>query len=145
MIVTAVMRNPTLQPFSYPILSITSSWRVLWFPKFDMLAIIVTYIPENLDSVMLLMIMESRKNWMDDRIVSQIRQMLADTSELIFRTKITKTETNLIAVMLWVLFSKELLSEKYLLAKWVATNAGIRLKFERVVSSYFEKPWFFIS
>lgn len=58
-----VKTKPKITAFSYPTLLMTSNWMALLLPKFVKLAIMVTYMPANRDSVKLLVIMLLRKNW----------------------------------------------------------------------------------
>lgn len=120
-------------------------WIALLFPKLRKLPIILTYMPENLDSWKLLQMREFKKNWADENIprmrkIVQIRYIFVT---FIKKKSIIKAnlKPSMILVLLWI---------KWLCGQYFFNMLAIKkikkaFTFERVVIRSFEIWLFLIS
>lgn len=141
----AAHTNPKITAVSKPTELIISNWMVLLLPKLVKLAIIVTYMPANFDSVKSLHIMLLRKNWefeRRDRIIIAMYRTIAywksATKSMIIRTS---RKNRIIRVLLWISYLFDQCRRKMLVKK----NTGITRMFEIVVTISFEIMPFLMS
>lgn len=101
-ITTMVKRNPKITAFLCPTKLITSNGKVELLPKFWKLAIMLTYMPENFDSLKLFTIMLFRKNCEFDKICNHKIDIEIGTILLKFMKNINAIEINLTAKIILV-------------------------------------------
>lgn len=141
----AAKMKPKIVAFSIPTRLMAYSWIVLLLPKFVKLAIIVTYMPANFDSVKSLHSMLLRKNWAFESMDRTMMKMYRAGAEFMEARKRNIIRASLMRPIDWVRLWIFYLADQCLRRTDVRKNTGMTRKLDKVVRASLEITLLFIS